>query len=497
MEKRILNLDSLTNHGNVEGRKVVAEIMEAGLSATDPYNNTLKLARLEGNILTFEGKMFEPPNDPHTGPAVFDLKKIDRVYIFGLGKGIQRITKALEDLLGDYLTGGHVLGKHGDEIIMEKVGVTLGGHPTPDIYCVEGCKKIVEIIEDAQFTDNDLVITAIGNGIGSLCTYPAEEVPIEDVTEMVRLMQIEYGMPTDLICHLRNNVDRLKGGKLSRLIHPAKMVHLLGVSAGATDDPNHNGYHTLLNTNVWLHTLADNTSATRALEIIDVWDTKNKTPESVLNYLRNFDPKNETVRYAEYETFDARIFGVMPRELTALPSAMEKAIELGYTPHILANRVYCEAKDAGQFIGNIARTINDGVTIYKPPCALFTTGEVVVTCGENPGVGGRNQELALAAATIIRGNKRIVTGAVDTDGTDGPGGDFHPDATAKGINVLTGGIVDGYLISEAADKGVSVSDALRTHSTSTALWELDSGIAAVQNISIGDLQCTIIMDHDG
>ena len=497
MPKRILNLESLTNHGNIEGRKIVAEIMEAGLSAADPYNNTTKLAKLEGTILTFEGKIFEPPNDPHTGPAVFDLSKIDRVFVFGLGKGIQRITKALEDILGDYLTGGHVLGKHSDEIIMERIGVTLGGHPTPDIYCVEGCRKIVEVIENANFTENDLVITAIGNGIGSLCTYPVEEVPIDDVTEMVRLMQIEYGMPTSLICHLRNNVDRLKGGRISRKIHPAKMVHLLGVSAAVTDDPNSAGYYTLLNTNVWLHTLADNTSAKRALEIIEEWDYKGKTPKSILNYLKNFDEKNETVRLEEYESFDARIFGVMPQQLAALPSAMDKAKELGYEPYILAKRLVCEASQAGLFIAHVARTVADGDSLFKPPCALFSSGEVLVTCGENPGVGGRNQELSLSGATALRGSKRIVMSAVDTDGTDGPGGEFHPDATEKGITVLTGGLVDGYLTKEAIEKKVDIADALRTHSTSTALWELDSGIAAVQNISIGDLQCTIIMDHDG
>ncbi|MCL1830696.1 MAG: DUF4147 domain-containing protein [Oscillospiraceae bacterium] len=497
MYKRILNYEELTNHGNLEGRRIAAEIMEAGLSATDPYNNTTKLVTLKDGILTFEGKIFEPQNDPHSGPAVFDLNTIDRVFVFGLGKGIQRITKALEDILGDYLTGGHVLGKHGDEVIMEKVGVTLGGHPTPDIYCVEGCRRIVEVIENAHFTKNDLVITAIGNGIGSLCTYPVEQVPIDDVTEMVRLMQIEYGMPTSLICHLRNNVDRLKGGRISRMIHPAKMVHLLGVSASSTDDPNRAGYYTLLETNVWLHTLADNTSAQQALEIIETWDVKHKTPQSVLDYLRNFDSANETVRLPEYESFDARIFGVMPPELAAVPSAMERAKELGYTPYILAKRLSCEASQAGLFIGHVARTVDDGVSVFKPPCALFSSGEVLVTCGENPGVGGRNQELTLSGATVIRGNRRIVMSAVDTDGTDGPGGEFHPDATAKGITVLTGGIVDGYTTQEAVTREVDVPEALRTHSTSKALWELDSGIAAIQNISIGDLQCTIIMDHDG
>ena len=498
--KRIINYESLTDHGNIEGRKILADIMEVGLQAADPYNNTKKLMRLDGDILTFDGVAFEADGDPRTGPTSFDLKNdVDRVYVIGLGKGIQRITKAVEDILKDRLTGGHVLGKHGDDIIMESVGVTLGGHPTPDVHCVEGCKKIVELIENAELTERDLVITAVGNGIGSLCTYPVDGVPIEDVTEMVRLMQIEYGMPTGDLCYIRNGVDRLKGGRISRLIRPAKMVHLLGIEPNTVTRPilYSSEYDVLTKRNLWLHTLSDNTSPEGALEVIRVWDTKGKCPESIVNYLKNYDPDNLTVKADEYESWDCRVFGLMPGKLAALPSAMKRAGELGYTPYILTDWLHTEASSAGMVIAQVAHSSAKGVTPFKPPCAIFTIGEVIVTCGENPGVGGRNQEVTTAGALVIDGSRRIVMSAVDTDGTDGPGGEFHPDATAKGVTVLTGGIVDGYTLTEAAEKGVDLSKALRTHSTSNALWELGSGIAATQNISITDLQCTLIMDHDG
>ena len=153
---RVLNNEMLINHGNIEGRKILIEIIETGLSAADPYTNTRALTRMEGSKLIFEGLDFEPEGDPRSGPAVYDLDKIDRVFIFGVGKGIQKITKALEDLLGNYLTDGHIVAKHGDEIIMEKIGVTLAGHPAPDEFCVIGCQKIVDIINEAKLTNNDL-----------------------------------------------------------------------------------------------------------------------------------------------------------------------------------------------------------------------------------------------------------------------------------------------------------------------------------------------------
>jgi len=497
---RILNLEALTNHGNIEGRKILADIIEAGLSAADPYNNMMELAHMDGSRLIFEGLDFEPKGDPRSGPAVYDLEKIDRVFVFGIGKGIQRMTKALEDLLGDYLTGGHVVAKHGDEIIMEKLGVTLAGHPTPDKYCTEGCQKIADIIREAKLTDNDLVITSIGNGVSSLLTLPWPELSLEDVTETTRLMQIEYGVGTGELNEIRISVDQLKGGRISRMIHPAKMVHLFGVAPGNPGFREENielsEYDNLVKNNLWLHTVSVRSSHTNALKVIEQWDKDHKMPKSIIKFLLNFDPEKAAVGWQEYETFDRRLFGVMPKNRSVLIRGMQKAEELGYTAHNLG-WIVTEAAPAGRYMGQLAIGAEADISPFKPPCALFTTGELLVTCGDNPGVGGRNQEYCLSGSQVIAGSRRIVMSGTDTDGTDGPGGEFHPDATAEGITVLTGGLVDGYTGAECAKKGVDVHRSLRTHSTSAALWEVGSGIAAVQNISIGDYACTIIMDHDG
>ncbi len=497
---RITNMDALTNHGNIEGRKILADIMDTGITAVDPYDNTLALARIEGNKLIFEGLDFEPKGDPRSGPAVYDLDKIDRIFVFGVGKGIQRITKALEDLLKDRLTDGHVVGKHGDEIIMEQIGVTLAGHPVPDEYCVEGCQKIVDIIKNAKLTENDLVITAIGNGVSSLLTLPWPELKLKDVTETTRLMQIEYGVGTGELNEIRISVDQLKGGRISRMIHPAKMVHLVGVAPGnpgsKEDDPTISEYDNLVKNNHWLHTISVNTSHEKALEVIEKWDVDHKMPESIVHFLKNFDPSKAAVGFEEYETYDRRLFGVMPKNRSVLARGMQRAKELGYTPYYLG-WIVTEAAPAGRYIGQMAIAAEEGLSPFKPPCALFTTGELLVTCGDNPGVGGRNQEYCLSAAQVIAGSKRILVSGTDTDGTDGPGGEFHPDATAKGVTVLTGGLVDGYTVAEAKEKQVDIHKALQTHGTSAALWEIGSGIASIQNISIGDYACTIIMDHDG
>ena len=125
---------------------------------------------------------------------------------------------------------------------------------------------------------------------------------------------------------------------------------------------------------------------------------------------------------------------------------------------------------------------------FKPPVILMSSGENVVTVGKECGVGGRNQEYCLAAAMRIADNKNIVIGAVDTDGTDGPGGFVYENAPS----CLAGAVVDGYTIDEAKEKGIDLQNALKTHGTSEPLWRLDSGVWATANVSALDLRIIYI-----
>ena len=134
-------------------------------------NQKEKHNAIEDNKIILDNRGFEMKGDPRSGAAIYDLKDYDRVFVIGAAKGIQRAALALEEVLGEHLTAGHVIGKHVEEIICRKIQVTLAGHPVPDEYCVEGCKKIEKLAED--ITERDLVFTIFGSGCGSLFTYPA------------------------------------------------------------------------------------------------------------------------------------------------------------------------------------------------------------------------------------------------------------------------------------------------------------------------------------
>jgi glycerate 2-kinase len=479
MEPRIINMASLVNHGNIAGRKVVAEILEAGLQASDPYENTRKLIRIEGNRLTIGNKDFEPAGDPHSGDEVFDLTKIKNIWVFGAGKGIQRVAKAIEDAFGDRLSGGHVVDKKGHPIICKKIGVTLGAHPVPDIDCVRGCEKIYAGLQKIQ--KGDLVFALAGNGVSALLTLPSPGVTIGDVSKTTYVMQIAHGVLTGDLNAIRNHLDVLKGGRISRIIHErgARAIDIISV--------DNSTYKQLVYQNLWLHPLPDYTTYGMALETIDKFDAWDEIPEPVKKVLKEADSAKESVKGEEFEQWGNRIFGVMPDGVPSsfIRTAMRKAKELGFNPVLLARRISpVEATPAGLYTACVARQIEKTGETFEPPVALFSGGELITTVGNETGIGGRNQEFCLSAARQLAGSKNIVFGSLDTDGTDGPGCQYTK-GRAGMPECLGGGIVDGYMMDEAKKAGVNVIEELKHHNTSPALWRIDSGLNISPSVPSG------------
>lgn len=483
---RIQNREQLISHGNVAGRTALLAILEAGLQSADPYWNTRALVRMEDGLLVVGGNKFEPEGSPISGEERIDLSTIDRIYVFGAGKGIQRVAKAIEDVLGDKLTGGHVIDKKGHPVILERIGVTLGGHPVPDEDCVRGCERIMEMTR--TLTERDLVFTCVGNGVSSMLTMPVPGVSLEDVKHTTRIMQIEKGAPTQDLNPVRNHLDMMKGGRISRLIQPATAIHIISIDPGS--------YHELMYENFWLHTLPDATSYELAVDNLKRWGAWDEVPASIREFLSKANPAYDSVKADEFERMRFRIFGAMPgpRQTAKLPAAMKKAEELGYKAYLLVDDIAAiEASQAGFYLAEISRTIELRGQPFEPPCALFTSGELVVTVGKSAGIGGRNQEFAVAAATRIAGSPNIVMASVDTDGTDGPGAQFT--TSMEEMPCLAGGIVDGLTLQEAAEAGIDLRAALKTHDTGTALWKLNSGIVAEPNISLNDLTVSLILQR--
>ena len=149
---------------------------------------------------------------------------------------------------------------------------------------------------------------------------------------------------------------------------------------------------------------------------------------------------------------ETQITGSVRELCAAAASACE---QLGYEPFVLTDRLCCEAREAGSFLASVARShAMDG-----RQTAFLAGGETVVHL-RGKGKGGRNQELALAAASGISGLDNVVIFSVGSDGTDGP-----TDAA--------GGIVDGDTAEKLSRQGVHIHQVLESNNSYPALAKAD------------------------
>jgi hydroxypyruvate reductase len=139
----------------------------------------------------------------------------------------------------------------------------------------------------------------------------------------------------------------------------------------------------------------------------------------------------------------------------ACEEAKRVAQNLGYTPLILTTTLACEAREAGRFLVSLAHEVLSSGQPITRPGAIILGGETVVQV-KGDGLGGRNQELVLAAAIDLAGMEDVVIASVGTDGTDGP-----TDAA--------GGMVDGGTLARMAVGGVNAAQALANNDAYHAL----------------------------
>ncbi|MBN1687012.1 MAG: DUF4147 domain-containing protein, partial [Spirochaetales bacterium] len=230
----IKNREELLSHGNVEGRRAVLDILEAGLSAADPYWNVRNLIRIEdgklivGNDQIRPGRLAGLPRTPktpppHEGPLIFDLSKVGNIYVVGGGKAAQSQAKAIEDVLGDLITEGHVNAKKGDTVYLKRIEVTLAGHPIPDEDSVKGSQRILDIERKAK--KGDIVFLSESGGGSALMALPAPGITLDDIRMVNKVLYFGCGSSMPEANAVRNQLALLRT-KHARHVGDATLVHI-------------------------------------------------------------------------------------------------------------------------------------------------------------------------------------------------------------------------------------------------------------------------------
>ena len=352
-----------------------------------------------------------------------------RVFLAAVGKAAWQMAQAAVRELPRPVDGGVVVTKYG-HVLGEIPGVTCyeAGHPVPDENSFRGTNAVLKLTKDLLPTDT--VLFLLSGGGSALFEQPLilpEE--LQDVTRQL----LACGADIVEMNTIRKRLSAVKGGRFARLCAPAHIFSV--ILSDILGDP--------LDMIASGPACPDRSTCEQARQIAEKY------------YLR-LSPQVRTLLDQETPKELSHVESVVTGSVRELCAAAANACrKLGYEPVILTDQLHCQAKEAGSFLASVAVShAKDGKRQ-----AFLAGGETVVYLTGN-GKGGRNQELALAAAEDIAGLDNVLILSAGSDGTDGP-----TDAA--------GGIADGDTAKELAAQGILIHRVLEKNDAYHALEKTD------------------------
>jgi glycerate 2-kinase len=380
----------------VDLRASVSHLQRAALAAVDPAEAVYRFVSRVGDRLLIDRQAYA-------------LRNFDHIYLVGAGKAAMPMAEAIGEVLGDRLSGGVIITKyqHIDRSLPDQLRVHEAGHPVPDEQGVAATRDLAALLK--QVTSRDLIFCVISGGGSALLTLPAEGIALADLQATTQLL-LRAGATIQQINTIRKHLDTIKGGGLARLAHSAPIVSLI-LSDVIGDD---------LSVIASGPTVPDPSTFAEAWRVIEQFDLADQLPVSVRARLKRGVSGEipDTPKPGE-PLFDRVQTVIIGSNAQAAQAAEKAAQQLGFNTLLLSTQVQGEAREVAKVAAAIAKEIAlYNRPIPKPACLIFG-GETTVTLKGN-GLGGRNQEMALACALAIEGLPNTLIAALGTDGTDGP-----------------------------------------------------------------------------
>lgn len=316
-----------------------------------------------------------------------------RTVVVGAGKAAAAMAAAFEQAWAHDLTG-LVITRYGYAMPTKRIEVVEASHPVPDQSGIQATQRILALVR--ALGPDDLVVCLLSGGASALLTAPVEGLGLADKQAVTQAL-LRSGAPIQHMNVVRKHLSAVKGGALARAVAPARLV-TLAISDVVGDDPSIIGSGP---------TVADPSHASDALRLLDQYGID--PPEAVLAHLQaRLEIIEPLPPPSEYR--------LVARPRDALDAAAAMAQEAGLDPVMLGDGLEGEASDVACAHGDMARRM----LLRDRPSILLSGGELTVTVRGN-GVGGPNQEYALALALVLDGCMGITALAADTDGLDGNG----------------------------------------------------------------------------
>lgn len=337
--------------------------------------------------------------------------------------------------------------------------VLTGDHPIPDAQSLLAGQAALEAVQGLR--SQDLVLVLLSGGGSALVEVPRPPLLLEDIARTTDRL-LRAGADIWFLNAVRRRLSVLKGGGLAQAAAPARIVNLivsdvLGnpvpvIASGPTVTPARSSY-----------------DIPTVLTQMGVWE---ELPPRVRDCLECPEP--------ELPPFDHVLQTIVLADAAQLARAASEACQRRGLPAVLlGTRFTGEAREFGRFWATLARSVREERLPWAPPVAIVAAGELTVTV-RGEGRGGRNTEMALAAALLLSGTEGITVASLASDGDDGTSG-------------AAGAVVDGLTAQELRSLGIDAMHALVTNDSATALARVDALVhTGLTGSNVNDLYLALI-----
>lgn len=398
-------------------RSAARRILRKGLFAVEPGSLVRSHLRVQGRIVHAGGHRFASPR---------------RVFVVAVGKAAVAMAGAAHQTLGSLITSAIVIAPVKPPRLPRTVGF-MAGHPVPDEAGVRAGREVIKLLKTAK--SDDLVLLLLSGGASSLMPAPVPGVSLRDKQRITRLM-LARGASIAELNAVRKRLSLLKGGGFADLAAPAPVI-TLALSDVPGDDPCTIGSGP---------TIRDPDAAGLARKAIRRYLGDEEIRPTVRRALAG------PTRRGKSSTHGNTV--IVGAGRTFAKAAGKEAKKLGFLVSVKLDALAGEARRKGPELVAAFQRLRGA----RPRC-LIATGETVVTV-RGHGRGGRNQELALAAAPALsRVGRKVVLAALATDGIDGN-------------SPACGGLVDDLTALRARKRGVHIEKALDANGSTNALRRL-------------------------
>lgn len=355
--------------------------------------------------LTLSGKKLS------AGDRIYDLSQVEEIYLVGAGKAGFPMALTAASILAERLTAGLMIVKDGYELrgtpVPPQLQIVTAGHPLPDQRGVNATRKLLGLL--ARAGANDLILCLLSGGASALLTAPAAGITLQELHHLTNLL-LRSGADIGEINTLRKHLDTVKGSGLIQAAEPARVISL--ILSDVIGDP--------LDIIASGPTAADSSTFAQAQSILQKYDLSARIAPSILAHLEQgrTEAVAETLKPGDPRMNQVQNV-VIGSNKQAAQAAAQTAAGLGFHTRLLSTALQGEARLVGRILAQAAHDLaGDSSPLPRPAC-LIAGGETTVTVGGD-GLGGRNQELALAAVETMGGLADTLLITLATDGGDGP-----------------------------------------------------------------------------